>query len=59
MEGSLKKTTEEKALDWFWGDAVQGEKRDKVMNDGFVSLEKIVNMFIQRHPWEKEDQESK
>jgi len=55
----MNRSTEEKALDWFWGEEVQGEKRDKAMKDGFICLDKIVDMFLQRNPWEKEDQESK
>lgn len=51
----MKKSLEEKALEWFWGDVVEGEKRDKAMKDGFISPEKIIAMFLKRHPWEKEE----
>ena len=47
----MNKSTEEKALEWFWGE-IKDTERQRAMTSGFISLESIVEYYLNRHPWE-------
>jgi hypothetical protein len=54
-------TLQDKAMNWYFiGSDIDRKSREKFMSDGFISREKIIEYFLQRHPWEqKEDARAK